>query len=166
LAIRLHRAFLRALGGQVVSHGPIYAKPLEIDLNLPLPRHLRLYLYSLVVGGKRRPGEFKAVLRVPRQIVGEYGKFDYSGGRLVLLAAYRDDLDVFVLWDASLHERFKHGGNVQVKDTVVAQAAAAGWSEQRRLLRSGPTELVLACRSSTLPRAIEIRNLWTGGVVD
>ena len=80
-----------------------------------------IYLYSLVVGGKSRPGEFKAVLRVPGQVVGEYGTFDHSGSRLAVLAAYREDLDVFVLWDASLHERFKHGGNMQVKDSVVAQ---------------------------------------------
>ena len=62
------------------------------------------------------------------------------------------DLDVFVLWDASVHERFKHGGNMQVKDTLVAQAAATGRAEQRRRLRSGITEIVFACRSSCLPR--------------
>ena len=58
------------------------------------------------------------MLRVPGQVVGEYGAFDHSGGRIAVLAAYRNDLDVFVLWDASIHERFKHGGNMQVKDTV------------------------------------------------
>ena len=152
------------LDGHVVLHGELTSKPLNLDLALPLPRHLRLYLYSLVVGGNRRPGEFKAVLRVPGQVVGEYGTFDHSGDRLAVLAAYRNDLDVFVLWDASLHERFKNGGNMQVKDTVVAQAAATGWAEQRRPLRSGSTEIVFACRSSTLPRAIADRVAWTGGV--
>lgn len=165
VAERLHRAFLSALDGHVIAHGKLDEKPLELDLALPLPRHLRVYLYSLVVGGKSRPGEFKAVLRVPGQKVGEYGTFNHSGNRLVVLAAYRDDLDVFVLWDASLHERFKHGGNLQVKDMVVAQAAAIGWAEQRRPLRSGLTELVFACRSTTLPRAVAERNSWTGGVV-
>ena len=164
VTVRLHRAFLNALDGHVVLHGELTSKPLNLDLALPLPRHLRLYLYSLVVGGNRRPGEFKAVLRVPGQVVGEYGTFDHSGDRLAVLAAYRNDLDVFVLWDASLHERFKNGGNMQVKDTVVAQAAATGWAEQRRPLRSGSTEIVFACRSSTLPRAIADRVAWTGGV--
>ena len=164
VTVRLHRAFLNALDGHVVLHGELISKPLNLDLALPLPRHLRLYLYSLVVGGNRRPGEFKAVLRVPGQVVGEYGTFDHSGDRLAVLAAYRNDLDVFVLWDASLHERFKNGGNMQVKDTVVAQAAATGWAEQRRPLRSGSTEIVFACRSSTLPRAIADRVAWTGGV--
>ena len=162
----LHRAFLDALNGHVLAHGDLNTKPLELDLALPLPQHLRLYLYSLVVGGKSRPGEFKAVLRVPGQIVGEYGTFDHSGGRLAVLGAYRDDLDVFVLWDASIHERFKHGGNMQVKYTVVAHAAATGWAEQRRPLRSGITEIVFACRSSFLPRALTNRVTWTGGVTE
>jgi len=166
VTVRLHRTFLSALGDRVLAYSDPEAKPLEVDLALPLPRHLRLYLYSLVVGGKNRPGEFKVVLRVPGQAVGEYGSFDHSGDRLVVLAAYREDLDVFVLWDASLHERFKHGGNQQVKDSVVAQAAATGWADQRRPLRSGLTELVFACRSSTLPRAIAERNSWTGGVFE
>lgn len=163
---RLHQAFLQALNGHVVTHGDTGAKPLEVNLALPLPQHLRVYLYSLVVGGKSRPGEFKAVLRVPGQGVGEYATFDHSGNRLALLAAYREDLDVFILWDASLHERFKHGGNVQVRDTIVEQAAATGWAEQRRPLRSGITEIVFACRSKALPRAIEARISWTGGVVE
>lgn len=161
---RLHRAFVDGLADHVVAHGDLEMKPLEVDLALPLPQHLRVYLYSLVVGGKSRPGEFKAVLRVPGQVVGEYGTFDHSGNRLALVAAYREDLDVFVLWDASLHERFKHGGNVQVKDSVVALAAATGWAEQRRPLRSGITEVVFACRPKSLPRAISARNTWTGGV--
>ena len=166
ITVRLHRAFLDALDGHVLAHGDLGQKPLDLDLALPLPQRLRLYLYSLVVGGNSRPGEFKAVLRVPGQVVGEYGTFDHSGGRLAVLAAYRNDLDVFVLWDASLHGRFKHAGNMQVKDTVVAQAAAAGWAQQRRPLRSGIIEIVFACRASSLPAAIADRVTWTGGVTE
>lgn len=166
ITVRLHRAFLDALDGHVTGHGDLSMKPLELDLSPPLPQLLRLYVYSLVVGGKRRPNEFKAVLRVPGQVVGEYRMFDHSGGRLAVLAAYRDDLDVFVLWDASIHERFTNGTNMQVKDLVVAQAAATGWAEQRRPLRSGITEIVFACRSSTLTRGIANRVTWTGGARD
>lgn len=166
LTARIHRAFLDGLADHVLAHGDLNTKPLDLDLALPLPPYLRLYLYSLVVGGRSRRGEFKAVLRVPGQSVGEYGTFDHSGGRLAVLAAYREDLDVFVLWDTSIHERFKHGGNIQVKDAVVAEAAATGWAEQRRPLRSGVTEVVFACRSSTLPRAIADRVTWTGGMTE
>ena len=55
---------------------------------------------------------------------------------------------------------------MQVKDTVVAQAAATGWAEQRRPLRSGITEIVFACRSSSLTRAIADRVTWTGGITE
>jgi hypothetical protein len=160
----LHRRFIDALGDGVVWHGDLGAKPLEIDLRPPLPRRLRLYQYSLVVGGQSRLGEFKAVLRVPGQEVGHYGSFEYLDERLTMLVAYSRQLDVFVLWDASLHERFKAGGNVQVKDTVVEVAAATGYAEQRRRLTSGATEVVVACRSDTLARAVRQRVLWTGGV--
>ena len=163
---RLHGAFLKALDGHVIGHGDLAKKPLQVDLALPLPRRLRLYAYSLVVGGKRRPHEFKAVLRVPGQAVGQYGSFDHSDDRLVLLVAYSESLDVFVLWDASLHERFKHGGNIQVRDSVVARAAAIGLAHQHRALRSGATEVVLACRSSHLERTLAERVGWTGGIVE
>ena len=49
ITIRLHRAFLDALNDDVVVHGDLARKPLDLDLALPLPQHLRLYLYSLVV---------------------------------------------------------------------------------------------------------------------
>lgn len=163
--VDLHSHLLAAIDGRVAAHGQLDRKPLELDLKLPMPPRLRIYMYTLVEGGAQRPNEFKAVLRVPGQVVGEYASFDHSGGRLAVLAAYREDLDVFVLWDASLHPRFKHGGNVQVRDTIVFDAAAIGWAEQRRGLTSGITEVVLACQSHNLDRGIIERVAWTGGVV-
>ena len=159
----LHTAFLRPLGRSVVTHSTISDKPLHVDLLLPNPPRLRVYMYSLVQGGAARPNEYKAVLRVPGQPVGHYGSFDHSGGRLAVLIAYRQDLDVFVLWDASLHSRFKNGGNVQVRDITVHTAAAIGRTEQRRTLVSGTTEVVIACQSSGLMAAINDRLAWTGG---
>ena len=161
----LNRAFLRPLGESVIWHSSAADKPLCVDLSLPHPPRLRVYMYSLVGGvGTVRPNEYKAVLRVRRQAVGDYGGFDHSDGRLALLVAYRVDLDVFVLWDASLHPRFKNGGNIQVRDTTVHEAAAAGRAEQRRPLSSGITEVVIACQSSNLAQAINDRLTWTGGV--
>jgi hypothetical protein len=49
---------------------------------------------------------------------------------------------------------------------VVAEAAANGWAEQRRRLRSGFAERVFACRSKSLARAVSARSLWTGGEID
>jgi hypothetical protein len=163
LTAGLHEALLDALNGSVIAHGDLGSKPLLLDLALPLPPALRIYMYSLVDGGTTRPNEFKALLRVAGQRVGEYASFEHGDGRLTLLVAYRADLNTFVLWDASLHPRFKNGGNVQVRDTVVHEAAATGWAVQRRGLTSGVTEIVYVCRPSGLRRALVERVATTGG---
>lgn len=161
----LHLAFLRPFGDSVLRHSPLPEKPLCVDLALPNPPRLRVYMYTLVGGvGTVRPNEYKAVLRVPRQAVGAYDSFDHSDGRIALVVGYRSDLDVFVLWDASLHPRFKNGGNIQVRDKTVHAAAAGGRAEQRRPLSSRITEVVIACQSWSLAQAIDDRVSWTGGV--
>ena len=162
--VELHQAFIRPLGKSVLTHSAIDVKPFTVDFGMPLPPRVRVYMYSLVIGGANRPNEYKAVLRVPGQQVGYYGSFDHSGDRLALVVGYRDDLDVFVLWDASLHPKFKNGGNIQVRDSTVHRAAAVGRSDQMRILSSGAQELVIACNTSRLPTAITDRMLTTGGV--
>lgn len=161
---RLHSAFLKPLETKVLRHSSLGTKPLCVDLKLPGPPRLRVYMYTLVGGVEtKRPNEFKAILRVPGQAVGKYGAFDFSEDRLALLLAYRPELDVFVLWDASLHARFKNGGNIQVRDTTVFTAAATGRAEQARELSGKVREVVIACQSWTLERALEDRVAWTGG---
>lgn len=161
---KLHRALLEPLGTSVVAHSKLDAKPMTLDLVLPLPPRLRVYMYSLVLGGSNRPNEFKAVLRVPGQAVGSYDSFDHAGDRLAILIAYRTDLNVFVIWDASLHPKFKNGGNIQVRDTTVYSAAALGNCYQERVLTTGARELVIACQPKQLSQAICDRVLTTGGV--
>lgn len=156
-------SFIAALGDRVLWHSEIDVKPLLVDFAAPLPSHVRVYLFSLVAGGRtRRAHEFKAVLRVPGQPVGEYGSFDVSDHRFVFLVAYTRDLDVFVLWDASLHSRFKNGGNIQVHDGTVFSAAARGMGYQSRRLSGGVEERVIACQSWSLPDALVERVLYTG----
>src|SRR5262249_13494890 len=148
ITAELHGAFLRPLGTSVIWHSQLGEKPLSLDLALPRPPRLRLYMYSLVGGaGERSRREYKVVLRVPGQRVGQYDSFDHSGGRVALVVGYRADLDVFVFWDASLHPRFKNGGNIQVRDVTVHTAAATGRAQQLRSLSSGMTEVVIACQS-------------------
>jgi hypothetical protein len=167
LTEELHTAFLSPLAGTVVWHSPVGEKPLSIDLALPRPPRLRVYLYSLVDSvATVRHHEYKAVLRVPGQAIGTYESFDYSGGRLVLLVGYRADLDVFVLWDASLHPRFKNGGNIQIRDATVLEAAATGRSLQVRKLANKVHEVVIACQSWTLGDAVNDRVIWTGSSVE
>lgn len=162
LTVALHSAFLRPLGDCVLSHSDLSVKPLLVDLRLPLPPRLRVYMYSLVVGGPHRLGEYKVVVRVPGQAVGAYDSFDHSGDRLALLVGYRAELDVFVLWDASLHPRFKNGGNIQVRAGTVHRAAAIGRALEARQLSAGQTEIVLACQSPGLAEAVDDRVSWTG----
>lgn len=167
IAVALHSAFLRPFGQSVAWHSPLGDKPLGVDLALPLPPKLRVYMYSLVGGhGTVRSSEYKSVLRVRGQAVGEYASFDQGDERLVLVVGYRRDLDVFVLWDACLHPRFKNGNNIQVRDTVVHKAAAGGRAEQVRQLPGGAAELVIACQSWSLVQAVNDRVAWTGGCED
>jgi hypothetical protein len=161
----LHRAFVAPLEGSLVRCSDIAAKPLLLDLSYPHPPRLRVYLYSLVHGaGERQRREYKVVLRTPGQPLNQYGRFDHSDGRFTIVAGYDAGLDVFVLWDAVLHPRFKNGGNLQVRDEAVRTAAALGVAEQVRNLNTGERELVLLCQSATLGRALDARLASTGGL--
>lgn len=162
----LHEKFLAALGGDaVMTSVSVREKPLLVDQGHPYPARLRIYLYSLVGGaGEARRREYKAVLRVPGQATNEYGSFDYSDRRFTLLVAYSVLLNVFVLWDASLHARFKNGGNIQVRDETVVSALGSGYAEQVRRLTGGVNELVIACRPDRLGEALPRRIATTGGV--
>jgi hypothetical protein len=164
---RLHRALLEALHPCVAAHSDPGTKPLLIDLLPPEPLSLRIYMYSLVGGaGERARREYKVVLRVPAQNVGEYGVFDHSGDRFTTVIGYDADLDVFVLWDASLHPRFKNGGNLQVRDETVRFAAAAGAAQVTRRLSGGAQELVFACQTPRVKDAIRARIMATGGLME
>ncbi|HEY3546008.1 MAG TPA: hypothetical protein VGK17_07930 [Propionicimonas sp.] len=163
ITVEVHTRFIGALGDRVLRHGDVGSKPLDVDLAPPLPTSVRLYMFSLVEGGASRPHEYKAVLRVPGQRVGEYASFKHGGHRLAVLCAYRDDLDVFVVWDASLHPRFKQGGNVRVDKDVVLRGAATGWAEQRRRVRLVRSwETIYACQPRYLERALR-ESMLTGG---
>lgn len=162
----LHAALLQALGGAIAYSSEIARKPLLIDLQPPETLRLRVYMYSLVGGaGERARREYKVVLRVPAQTVGAYGGFDHSDGRFTCVIGYDAALDLFVLWDASLHPRFKNGGNLQVREDVVHAAAASGGSEAIRTLTSGAREIVLACQSAGLRHALRRRIATTGGLM-
>lgn len=163
----LHETLLKAFDGSVACHSEIAHKPLLVDLLPPEPLRLRIYMYSLVGGvGERARREYKVVLRVPAQSVGAYGAFDHSGDRFTTVIGYDADLDVFVLWDASLHPRFKNGGNLQVRDEVVRAAAAAGSAEGIRTLSGGAREVVFACQTPGLRVALHARIASTGGLME
>lgn len=160
----IHAAFLAAFNGRCSAESSINEKPLLVKMDLPLPSSVRVYAYSLVGGiGTRRDFEYKASLRLQNHPVGEYGFFDYSGGRVTLLLAHQSELRVWVLWDASLHQRVKNGGNIQVQTGTVMAALAGGIATQRRRLQGGVWETVIACTTPYLADAVIRRADATGG---
>lgn len=155
----LHRRFTDALGRAVRSNSPFERKPLEIDLASPLPGRIRVYLFNATRPPGGRPlGEHKVQLIVPGQGRGVRGRFDHSDGRIVLLAGYAAEEDVFILWDGGLYNDFAWSRNVQVKAETIIEASAGKLAVQERRLRpaDGPavTETLLAAPPSRLADAI------------
>lgn len=154
----LHDALLSALGDSVISHTHLDEKPLEVDLLPPLPQRVRVYMYNAThPPGGRTTGEHKVQLIVPGQRRGEYGSFDHSDGRIVLLIGYEAELDVFILWEAGLYPSFAYSRNVQVKAETVYAALAGRMSTQERRIRGQGLEVVLTARSTHLSEAIQER---------
>ena len=154
----LHRLFISALDGGVASVSDLESKPLLVDLHLPLPMKIRLYIFNIThPPGGRTPGEHKIQLIVPGQGRGESGQFDHSSGRLVVLAGYSEDSDVFVLWDAGLYPEFSYSRNVQVNPETVYAAASGRLVTQDRRLRGQGVEKVIAAPPPKLKDALQLR---------
>jgi hypothetical protein len=151
----LHRRFLEALSGFVVSHSDISSKPLEVDLKSPLPPKLRVYMYNATYPpGGRTMGEHKIQLIIPGQARGARANFDISGGRIPLLVGYRPDLRIFMVWDAELYPDFSYSRNVQVMPETVYEAFAQGIGRQTRNLWTQNAEIVITADAEHLRQAI------------
>ena len=158
----LHETFLRALEGFVITSSSVGSKPLELNLRNPLPPKLRLYLYNATYPpGGRTMGEHKIQLIVPGQGRGERGNFDSSDGRIPVLAGYRPDLGIFMLWDAELYVDFSYSRNVQVMPETVYEAFAQGIGRQTRNLWTGNAEVVITADAEHLVEAILLRQQET-----
>lgn len=152
---RLHQTFLDALGSVVASHSDVRHKPLEIDLNNPLPPKFRVYMYNATYPpGGRTMGEHKIQLIVPGQARSARGNFDSSGGRIPLLVGYRPDLHIFMLWDAELYKDFSYSRNVQIMPETVYESFARGLAKQQRNLWTKDSEIVIAADARNLTAAI------------
>jgi hypothetical protein len=155
----LNRLFVDSLGDAVLKTEDLDAKPLIIDLLKPYPLRLRVYLYNCTnPPGGRALDEYKIQVIVPDQQRGTRGSFDYSCGRMALLAAYvclSDEIadGVFVLWDATKHADFSYSANFQVKAETIIEALCIPVSASTR----GNNEIVLAARPQHLLSAIEKR---------
>jgi len=155
---QLHEAFVSALGPSVETQSDVGLKPLELDLKAPLPRRIRLYLYNLThPPGGRTLGEHKVQLIVPGQQRGERASFDHSSGRIVILAGYEPEIEVFALWDAGLYPDFSYSRNVQVRAETIYAALAGKIGLQQRRIRGQGKEFVIAARPINLPTALWCR---------
>jgi len=157
-AAELNTRFIAALGDNVERADPVASQVLTVELEPPLPPALRVYLFNSTnpSGGRSTP-EHKIQLMVPGQLRDARGNFDASGGRAVIMAGYVDDLDVFILWDASLHHDFAFSKNAQVRtETVMAAVDGSAIATQERQLNLG-TETVIVAPSALLADAIALR---------
>jgi len=157
----LHRRVVAALKGLIESRpagSELDHKPLELEFAAELPKKTRLYVYTATdPPGERSVGDYKIQLIVPDQERGTRGRFDFSGTDAVLLIGYVELFDVFVLWDAGLHDDFPYSKNVQVHPSTVHQAALSGIAYQKRQIRGRGVETIVACRASLLPEVIQER---------
>ena len=158
----LHDTLASALDGQVLRHSDLEAKPLELDLQAPLPSQARMYMYNATrPPGGRPAGEYKVQLIVPDQSPGERGNFDLSDDREAFLVGYAVEEAVFVLWDAGIYRVFAYSRNVQVKSRTILAAFAGEIGLQERVLRPrrGVTvrETVVTATADRLDEAIEMR---------
>lgn len=157
----LHGLAVAALQGSLLSEpmgSELEHKPLELELASPLPRRTRLYVYTATdPPGERSVGDFKIQLIVPGQERGKRGRFDFAAADAVLLVGLVELFDVFVLWDAGLHDDFPYSKNVQVHPSTVHQAAMTGLAYQKRQIRGRGIETIVASRSSLLRDAIQRR---------
>ena len=158
----LHQRFIEILGKDVLDHSELSEKPLLLDLALPLPPKIRLYLHNAThPPGGRTTGEHKIQLMVPGQTRDSRGNFDYSDGRLVYLVGYQQELDVFILWDPGLYRDFPFSRNVQVHPQTIYAAYAGQVVEQQRILRGQGTEVIVAAHARNLRKAIQRRQALT-----
>ena len=154
----LHNIFIEAVGGFLESHSDVAEKPLLLDLKSPLPRKIRLYIYNAThPPGGRTVGEHKIQLIIPEQKRAERGNFDYSDGRIVILAGYESETEVFVLWDAGLYTNFAFSSNIQVKAETIYEAFAGKIGRQERDIKGKGKEIVITTQKENLPDAIRTR---------
>lgn len=150
----LHQALISALNDRILSHSDIEERPLEIELESPLPAKLRVYLYTVTEAGGSRPAdEYNIQVFIPGVSRGESGTLDHTDDRLVILAGYYPDLDVFILWDAYMHSQFSFSETVQVKQQTIEEASREGISTQTRHLKNGD-EIVVGAGQESLDKGL------------
>ena len=167
-AAYLSRVLLRALGPaalEIPSDEELRRKPVVVKLASPLPSRLRFYLYEATQhSSERQQGTFKVRLTTgitqPGSTSGRMS-FDRDGNIRPVLMGYHPDLNLFILWDADLHDLgdgFPYSKSVQAPPDTVWHALARGLAHGSKRLRKPPvTETIVAARPRYLAEALELR---------
>lgn len=179
--VQLHQILTRAISGSldaVPSDIALRRKPLVANTLLPLPNAMRFYLYNATQHpSERQLGTFKIQLTTgTRKIVEGTTRyeFDRSGGVRPIVMGYHLEMDVFVLWDADLHDAaggFPFSKSIQAPPELVFGALASGMAEGERRLKSAKVhETIICARPARLTEALSLRlqrsteTLLKGGV--
>ena len=73
-----------------------------------------------------------------------------------MVSGYHPETDVFVFWDAYLHENFGFNKNIQVKQEGLLDAVVYGYASLERELDSGIIENITLVKSENLLKGIDM----------
>jgi len=156
--VEVRQQFLRDLGERLVSCSSLRSPPMQVVVRNPSEVVWNVYLYRVTNPPGGRPSdEYKVQTRLPEHNTQRTGEFSRSGDGIPLLAGLQLDYMVYVLWDATLHQRITRNRNFQVKQGTILAALTSGMSFQYSPLRSGIVETVIACTPPMLLRALDSR---------
>lgn len=151
----LQRRILRALRSHlrgVPRADLITSNGLMVSLQAPLPANLRFYSFTATQHASERQADtFRVQLTLGER--GRRARFSREDRVRPILIGYEPRLDVFILWDADLHDvnGFAYSRGVQAPPDVVYRAVSAGVATAPRHLKyGGIDEIVVACRASRL----------------
>ncbi|MGW7002538.1 hypothetical protein ACWGCW_06855 [Streptomyces sp. NPDC054933] len=169
----LSRTLVRALS-QVLAYAPeeteLRKKPLLLEFDppsslAPLPKQLRFYIFNATQNaGERKQDAFKIQLTTRTEDMVRVGgktryKFSRNDDIWPILIGYYAPLDVYVLWDADLHDAgqgFSFSNSVYAPPEVVYSAAAKGLAETE-FRRPKVSEAIAAARGDFLAAGVQKR---------
>jgi len=128
-------------------------------LNVPAFGGVRVYLWTLTPDRStagRPPGEYKIQIIVDGQSRRSRGQLELDSSAFTALLGYSPDFGVFAAWEAPLYPTFAYSRNVQVRERLLQEARAQGWSvdEPRRV--SGGEEVRVAFSPGNLVTYLQI----------
>jgi hypothetical protein len=150
-------AFAESLGVLRAGGDVSDQRPVAVELQHPLALRIAAFVYQArgpwYQGGK---GYYKLQLILPGQGRDAAGSYNLTDGAFPVLAAYVADHEIFILWDAQLHEGKRYGFTLTASENAVLGALGTGVVTETRTTASGEEQVILAHRSS-LKAALQAR---------